>query len=172
MQGAATSLPPQNPRCSRRDSAASRLKRDVVSDQGKPSSTIISQAVAATSTSLTDIRGIGVVTAAIIIGHVGDVARFKSAGHFASYNGTAPIEASSGEKKRHRLNQRGNRQLNWAIHVVAVSQLRYPCEGRDYYDRKRAEGKNSKEAIRALKRQLSNVIYRALVADTRRSTGE
>jgi transposase len=63
--------------------------------------------------------------------------------------------------KRHRLNQRGNRQLNWAIHVAAVTQLRYPCAGREYYDRKRAEGKNTKEAIRALKRQLSNVIYRS-----------
>jgi len=88
---------------------------------------------------------------------VGDVARFKSAAHFASYNGTAPIEASSGERRRHRLNPRGNRQLNYAIHVAAITQLRYPCNGRHYYDRKRAEGKNAKEAIRALKRQISNV---------------
>ena len=73
--------------------------------------------------------------------------------------------------KGHRLNKRGNRQLNWALHVVAISQLRYPCQGRVYYDRKRAEGKNTKEAIRALKRQLSNVIYRALVADARRLDG-
>ena len=89
---------------------------------------------------MTDIRGVGVVTAAMIIGHVGDVSRFRSAAHFASYNGTAPIEASSGERRRHRLNPRGNRQLNYAIHVVAITQLRYPCEGREYYDRKRAEG--------------------------------
>jgi transposase len=74
--------------------------------------------VRATSTSLRDIRGVGVVTAAMIIGHVGDVSRFKSAAHFASYNGTAPIEASSGERRRHRLNPRGNRQLNYAIHVA------------------------------------------------------
>ena len=125
-------------------------------------------AVAASGTSLVDIRGVGVVVAAMIIGHVGDVSRFASAGHFASYNATAPIEASSGENKRHRLNQRGNRQLNWAIHVVAITQLRQPCAGREYYDRKRAEGKNTKEAIRALKRQLSNVIYRSLLADARR----
>ena len=82
---------------------------------------------------------------------------------------TAPIEASSGEHRRHRLNPRGNRQLNYAIHVAAITQLRYPCEGREYYDRKRAEGKNTKEAIRALKRQLSNVVYRTLVADARRT---
>jgi len=104
----------------------------------------------------------------MIIGHVGDISRFKSAAHFASYNGTAPIEASSGERRRHRLNPRGNRQLNYAIHVVAITQLRYPCEGRVYYDRKRAEGKSAKEAIRSLKRQISNVVYRSLVADARR----
>jgi len=136
--------------------------------QMKTSKARLRRAVAATSTSLTDIRGVGVVTAAMIIGHVGDVARFKSAAHFASYNGTAPIEASSGENRRHRLNPRGNRQLNYAMHVVAITQLRYPCEGRVYYDRKRAEGKSAKEAIRALKRQISNVIYRALLADARR----
>jgi len=138
--------------------------------QMKASMQRLRTAVAASGTSLVEIRGIGVVVAAMIIGQAGDVCRIASAAHFASYNGTAPIEASSGEKKRHRLNQRGNRQLNWAIHTVAVTQLRYPCEGREYYDRKRAEGKNTKEAIRALKRQLSNVIYRSLVADAQRST--
>ena len=125
-------------------------------------------AVAATGTSLTDIRGIGVVTAAMIIGHAGNVSRFTSAGHFASYNATAPIEASSGEHHRHRLNPRGNRQLNYAIHIAAITQLRYPCAGREYYDRRCAEGKNSKEAIRVLKRHISNAVYRALVADARR----
>ena len=136
--------------------------------QMKTSKARLRRAVAATATSLTEIRGIGVVTSAMIIGHVGDVSRFKSAAHFASYNGTAPIEASSGDNKRHRLNPRGNRQLNYAIHVAAITQLRNPCQGRQYYDRKRAEGKNAKEAIRALKRQISNVVYRALIADALR----
>ena len=81
---------------------------------------------------MTDIRGIGVVTAALIIGHTGDVSRSASAGHFASYNATALIEASSGEHRRHRLNPRGNRQLNYAIHIAAITQLRYPCAGREY----------------------------------------
>ncbi len=72
------------------------------------------------------------------------------------------------DRRRHRLNSRGNRQLNFAIQIAAVTQLRYPGEGRDYYDRKRAEGKSTKEAIRALKRQISNVFYRALIADARR----
>lgn len=128
-------------------------------------------AVGATGTSLTEIRGIGPVNAAVIIGHVGNVDRFASAAHFASYNATAPIEASSGENRRHRLNQRGNRKLNHAIHIAAITQLRQPCDGRIYFDRKRSEGKSSKEAIRALKRQISNTVYRALVADARRLNG-
>jgi transposase len=125
----------------------------------------IRAAVAASGTSLTNIRGVGPIGAAIILGSVGDVARFPTPGHFASYNATAPIEASSGDKTRHRLNPRGNRKLNHALHIAAVTQLRYPNEGRDYYDKKRAEGKTSKEAIRALKRRISDVVYRHLIAD-------
>jgi len=125
-------------------------------------------AVAASGTSLCDIRGIGPIGAAIILGSVGDIARFPTAGHFASYNATAPIEASSGDKRRHRLNPRGNRKLNHVLHIAAVSQLRYPSEGRDYYQRKIAEGKTTKEAIRALKRRISDVVYRCLVADAGR----
>ncbi len=127
----------------------------------------IRTAVAASGTSLCDIRGIGPIGAAIILGSVGDVSRFPTAGHFASYNATAPIDASSGNNKRHRLNPRGNRKLNHALHIAAVCQLRYPGEGRDYYDKKLAEGKTSKEAIRALKRRISDVVYRRLRADTR-----
>ena len=102
------------------------------------------------------------------LGSVGDIARFPTAGHFASYNATAPIEASSGDKRRHRLNPRGNRKLNHALHIAAVSQLRYPGEGRVYYEKKIAEGKTSKEAIRALKRRISNLVYRRLTADAQR----
>ena len=100
---------------------------------------------------------------------MGDIGRFPTAGHFASYNATAPIEASSGDRRRHRLNPRGNRKLNHALHIAAVTQLRYPSEGRDYYQKKLAEGKTSKEAIRALKRRISHVVYRRLLADARRS---
>ena len=140
--------------------------------QMKASRKRLRPAVAASGTSLVEIRGVGVVGAALILGHVDDVSRFKSAAHFASYNGTAPIEASSGEHRRHRLNQHGNRQLNYALHIIAVTQLRQPCPGREYYDRKRAEGKNTKEAIRALKRQISNVVYRTLIADAQRAASE
>jgi transposase len=127
----------------------------------------ITTAVAASGTSLRNISGVGPITAAMIIGETGNIERFASKHHFASYNATAPVEASSGSKVRHRLNQRGNRKLNWAIHVVAISQLRHDTPGREFYDRKVAEGKTSKEAIRALKRQISNVVHRHLVADAR-----
>jgi len=128
----------------------------------------IAAAVSASGTSLCDIRGIGPIGAAVILGSVGDINRFPSKSHFASYNATAPIDASSGNHQRHRLNPRGNRKLNHALHIAAVSQLRYPSQGRDYYQKKLAEGKTSKEAIRALKRRISDVVYRKLQADTRR----
>jgi len=111
---------------------------------------------------------VGPIVAAFLIGHSGDMQRFKNRDHYASYNGTAPIEASSGPKTRHRLNPRGNRQLNHAIHVIAVAQIRHPTEGRRYFDRKVGEGKSNKEALRALKRQISNAVYSHLVIDSSR----
>ncbi len=125
----------------------------------------IKQAVVASGTSLTDIVGVGPFTAAVIIGQVGDVSRFPSRGHFASYTGTAPIEASSADRSVHRLSRRGNRRLNSAIHMVALSQLSHDSPGRVYLDRRMAEGKTRREGMRALKRQLSNVIYRHLTTD-------
>lgn len=149
---------------------ATELVDDIARLEGqmKASKKRIRAAVAASGTTLCDIRGIGPIGAAIILGSVGDIARFPTAGHFASYNATAPIEASSGDRRRHRLNPRGNRKLNHAIHIAAVTQLRYPSAGRDYYQKKLAEGKTTKEAIRALKRRISDVIYRRLLADARR----
>ena len=129
----------------------------------------IRTAVAASGTSLCDIRGIGPIGAATILGSIGGINRFPTKGHFASYNATAPIDASSGNHNRHRLNPRGNRKLNHVLHIAAVCQLRYPSEGRVYFDKKRDEGKTSKEAIRALKRRISDVVYRRLQADARRS---
>jgi transposase len=135
----------------------------------KASKKRVKVAVAASGTTLTDVYGIGPICAAMIIGYVRDVGRFPTKGHFATYNATAPIEASSGGHSRHRLNPRGNRKVNHALHVAAICQLRYDGEGRTYYDRKIAEGKSSKEAIRALKRQISDRVYRHLVADARRA---
>ncbi len=132
----------------------------------------VAAAISASGTTLTEIVGIGPICAAIIIGFTGDIGRFPTKGHFATYNATAPIEASSGARPRHRLNPRGNRKLNHAIHIAAISQLRYNSQGRAYYDRKIAEGKTSKDAVRALKRRISDRVYRHLIDDARRcSTG-
>jgi len=130
--------------------------------------TRIQVAVLASKSSVTDVYGVGPIVAAIIIGHSGDVTRFDSRNHYASYNATAPIEASSGPTKRHRLNQRGNRQLNHALHLAAVTQIGHDSAGRVYYQRKIAEGKSPKEAMRALKRKISDAVYRQLLADAAR----
>ena len=105
------------------------------------------------------------VVVATIIGHVSDVRRYPTRHHFATANGTAPIPASSGRTVRHRLNRGGNRQLNRALYTIAITQIRADTEGRAYYQRKRAEGKTSREALRCLKRRLSDLIYRTLRAD-------
>jgi transposase len=102
---------------------------------------------------------------ASILGHTGDIARFPTSGHYARYTRSAPIAASSGPKQRHRLNPRGNRQLNRALHVAAVTQVRNDTAGRAYYRRKLDECKTRKEALRALKRQIAKTGYRHLVAD-------
>ena len=107
--------------------------------------------------------------AATVIGYVVDVDRFADRDRFASYNGTAPIEVSSGGHKVFRLSRRGNRRLNHAIHMAAVTQVSHRhSEGRAYYDRKVKEGKTTKEALRCLKRRISDAIFAHLVADTKR----
>jgi transposase len=128
----------------------------------------IRTAVTASATTVTDVFGVGPVVAAYLIGHTGDISRFPTAGHYARYNGTAPIEASSGPTQRHRLNPRGNRQLNHALHMAAVTQVRNHTPGRAYYLRKQAEGHRPKEAMRALKRRISDAVYRHLLADSHR----
>ena len=129
-------------------------------------------AVKASGTTVTEIFGAGPVIAATVIGDAGDVARFASRDHFASYNGTAPIEVSSGNRKTHRLSLRGNRRINHAIHMAAITQIRHAhSHGRAYYDKKVAEGKTHKEAPRSLKRQISNAIYARLQDDARQASG-
>ncbi|MGN6791184.1 MAG: IS110 family transposase [Streptosporangiaceae bacterium] len=126
----------------------------------------ITAAVRASGTSLTQVFGVGPVIAATVIGDVADIARFPTADRFASYNGTAPIEVSSGRRKIYRLSQRGNRRLNHVIHMAAVTQIAHRNnDGRAYYLRKIAEGKSPAEARRALKRKISNTIYARLRAD-------
>jgi transposase len=106
--------------------------------------------------------------AAIVLATPADVTRFPTAARFAAFTGTAPIEASSGPYTIHRLSRRGNRQLNHAIHIAAVTQIRNRhTAGRAYYDRKIAEGKSRKMALRALKRRISDAVYHAMITDAR-----
>ena len=135
-------------------------------DQIKASYRRIRLAVRASGTSLTEVYGVGPIHAAEVIGYSGDVRRFANRDAYASYNGTAPVERSSGGRIVHRLSQRGNRKVNHALHMIAVTQIRNSgTQGRIYFERKVAEGKTKKEALRSLKRQVSNAIYRQLVAD-------
>jgi transposase len=125
----------------------------------------IKHAVAATGTSLTAQKGIGAITAAMILGEVNNQRRLRSKSAFAMLNGSAPLRASSGEIVRHRLNRGGNRRLNRALHIMAVTLLRCDEETKAYVKRRRSEGKTKREAMRALKRHLSNVVYRCLMED-------
>ncbi|OLT20907.1 IS110 family transposase [Ornithinimicrobium sp. CNJ-824] len=122
--------------------------------------------VAETGSSLMDLHGIGPSGAARLLVEVGDITRFPDRNHFASWTGTAPVDASSGEHVRHRLSRGGNRQINRVLHVMAIVQLRTrTTEGRAYYDRKKAAGKTSMEALRCLKRRLSDLVYKAMLDD-------
>jgi transposase len=127
--------------------------------------------VRASGTSLTGLFGVGPVIAGTVIGDVRQVFRFPGRDHFASWNGTAPVEVSSGDRKKvYRLSLRGNRRVNHAIHMAAISQIRHKrSDGRAFYEKKVAEGKTHKEALRALKRRISDAIYAALAADARQA---
>jgi transposase len=125
----------------------------------------LTELVKATGTGLLDLHGIGPSGAARLLVEVGDITRFPDRGHFASWTGTAPIDASSGDHVRHRLSRGGNRQINRVLHVMAIVQLRNPGEGRAYYDRKKASGKTSMEAMRCLKRRLSDLVFKTMLDD-------
>jgi hypothetical protein len=111
------------------------------------------------------------VNTGTVIGDVTDVTRFPSRDHFASCNGTAPAGVSSGNRKIYRLSLRGNRRINHALHMAAITQIRHAhSDGRAYYDRKIAEGKTRKEALRCLKRRISDAVFARLQADARKAT--
>ena len=153
------------------DQQRKQIARDIVRDLKRHEASIkdldkqLRAAVNTSGTTLTEIQGIGFLTAAKILALTGDIRRFPNQEHYASYAGTAPIDVSSGDQQTHRLSRRGNRQLNAAIHVAAVTQARDPGPGRDHYRRKISEHKTAKEARRSLKRRLSNAIYRRILAD-------
>jgi len=125
----------------------------------------LKELVAETGNTLMDLHGIGPSGAARLLVEVGDITRFPDRAHFASWNGTAPIDASSGDQVRHRLSRAGNRQINRVLHMMATVQLRNPTQGRAYYDRTKADGKTSMEAMRCVQQRLSDIVYRHMVAD-------
>lgn len=163
---------PTTPTEEARHDLAVELLEDIcrLDDALKRSHRRIIAAVRASGTTLTELYGIGPIIAAMVIGNTGDVRRFANRDHYAAYNGTAPVERSSGGRVVHRLSQRGNRRLNHAIHLAVMCQIRQTdSEGRRYYERRVAEGKTKKEAIRALKRHVSNALYRQLLVDAERA---
>ena len=134
----------------------------------KTADTELKELVTATGSSLLQLHGIGPSGAARLLGDVGDIARFADKGRFASWNGTAPLDASSGDQVRHRLSRAGNRRINRTLHIMAIVALRNDTEGRAYYRRKLAAGKTTMEALRCLKRRLSDVVYQQMRTDAKR----
>jgi transposase len=117
---------------------------------------------AQTAPGLLELPGCGGLTAAKLLAEIGPIARFGSDAQLARHGGVAPLEASSGRTQRHRLDRGGNRQLNCALHRIAITQARVHPPARAYLERKKAEGKSNREAIRCLKRQLARTIYTTL----------
>jgi transposase len=114
--------------------------------------------------------GCATITAAKLVGETADVRRFRSRHAYARHNGTAPLPVWSGNRLRHRLRRAGNRQLNAAIHRVAITQAPYHPDARAFLERRRTTGDTKAESLRALKRRLSDVIYRALLLDAEPDT--
>jgi transposase len=141
-------------RCRALTAAIDRLERDIAA------------AVQREAPALVALAGCGPLTAAKLVGEIGGVERFSTAARFAMHAGVAPIPASSGARQRHRLNRHGNRQLNCALHRLAINQGRLFAPARAFLARKQAEGHSRREALRCLKRHLANVIFRTLQPTT------
>ncbi len=157
----------------RRRLAAELIGELVVIDKRiKTADRELRELIDATGSSLLELHGIGPSGAARLLGDVGDITRFADKARFASWNGTAPIDASSGDQNRHRLSRAGNRRINRVLHIMAIVALRNDTEGRRYYDRKVAAGKTNMEALRCLKRRLSDIVYNQMRHDTQRRGGE
>ena len=140
----------------------------VIDKKIKAANQQLTELVASAGGTLQQLNGIGPSGAARLLGDIGDIGRFASRDRFASWNGTAPIDASSGDHRRHRLSRTGNRRINRVLHIMAIVQLRNDTAGRAYYRRKLAAGKSPMEAVRALKRRLSNVVYQRMIQDDER----
>ena len=160
-------------RSTRADLTRRRLERVLAIDaEAAALKRQIAGLVTAAGSSLTHIHGIGPLVAARFVAEVVDARRYATANAFAAANGTAPIPASSGRTARHRYNPGGNRQLNRALYTAAITQIRSDTEGRAYYRRKRAEGKTSREALRCLKRRISDRVYRTMLHNAHATIAE
>jgi transposase len=130
----------------------------------------MSQTLAEHGSQLPTVDGIGPVVATRLLGRTGRASRFPSSSAFANYAGVAPVEVASADRARHRLPRGGDRQLNLALHIAALTQVRMRGSlGRAYYDRKIAQGKTRNEAMRCLKRRLADHVWRIMIADERRT---
>lgn len=153
------------------DGPVARIAADIVADirrltrRERALERDIATLVAELAPALLALAGVGALTAAKIVAETADVRRFRSKNAFASHNGTAPLPVWSGNRERHRLSRTGNRQLNAAIHRIAITQIRCHPDARAYLERRMSNGNTRTEALRALKRRLSDVVYRALTTD-------
>ncbi|OYD61287.1 IS110 family transposase [Rhodococcus sp. OK302] len=171
---AATAIRRMKPRTTI-DSMRMRLCRDLIADLKRYDTQLadnhreLASLLDQLGTSLRDVPGVGTILAGRLIGRTGIAHRFPTTAAFATYNGTAPVQIASAQSNRHRLSRYGDRQLNSAIHTVAMVQIRMPdSAGRAYYDKKRAAGMAPKSAMRCLKRHLSNHLWRIMIADGQR----
>ena len=159
------------------EAARKQLARDLVAEirdadqRLKALTAHIADTVATTGSRVTQVAGVGPVVAARLLARTRRASRFASASAFANYAGVAPVEVSSAERVRHRLPRGGDRQLNFALHIVALTQVRMPrSSGRAYYDTKIAAGKTHNEAMRCLKRRLADHMWRAMIRDERQQS--
>jgi transposase len=154
----------------RRIAAEERSELTTIDTKDQGANAELKALVLARGSRLMDLPGVGPVVAARILA-VGDITRFADRNRFASWTGTAPLDASCGEQNRHRLSRAGNRRMNHMIHIAAVTQLRLNGPGRSSYRHKRAAHKKPMEAMRCLSRRNSDAIYRQLLADAARAAG-
>ena len=154
-----------------------RVAAELISDleriyaRKKAANKELTELLGPTGTGLLDLPGIGPSGAARLLVEVGDITRFPNKAHFASWNGTAPIDASSGDQVRHRLSRGGNRQINRVLHIMARVQIRNPSEGRDYYDRKKTDGKAPDGSHACVKRRLSDIVFQQMLNDAVEAPG-
>ena len=160
------------------EQARKTVAKDLVAEiraldtQLKTNAKVIAGLVAESGSTLTQTVGVGPIMAGRLISRTGRASRFPTSSAFANYAGAAPVEVASADKSRHRLSRHGDRQLNSALHTIAITQIRMPSSrGHRYYKTKLEEGKTPREAARCLKRRLADHLWRTMINDERRTEG-